>query len=167
MPGSGTGWRNFYCPAEVRCGEHCGFKSHKSCSGKSRWARRADPPVPSLWSGRGRQHDHQDQRIPIASALPARARLHRGSVARRGRLGAWQRTTATASIGGDLYPSGHQFGIPGYRNPVAHPYEIVYLSLKRARERTRLAPVRFRPWLQISRLALSSFRYARRGWVYL
>ena len=24
-----------------------------------------------------------------------------------------------------LYPSGFQFGIPGYRNPVANPYEIV------------------------------------------
>ncbi|MGO9015479.1 MAG: putative glycoside hydrolase [Dissulfurispiraceae bacterium] len=47
-----------------------------------------------------------------------------------------------------LYPSGFQFGIPGYRNPVAHPYEIVYLSLKKSRERTQIAPVRFRPWLQ-------------------
>ncbi len=50
-----------------------------------------------------------------------------------------------------LYPSGYQFGIPGYRNPVAHPYEIVYLSLKRARERTGLPPIRFRPWLQAFR----------------
>jgi hypothetical protein len=47
-----------------------------------------------------------------------------------------------------LYPSGFQFGIPGYANPVAHPYEIVSLTLARARERTGLAPVRFRPWLQ-------------------
>ncbi|MCL5022856.1 MAG: GTP-binding protein [Nitrospirae bacterium] len=47
-----------------------------------------------------------------------------------------------------LYPSGFRFGIPGYRNPVAHPHEIVYLSLKNARERTRLPSVRFRPWLQ-------------------
>ncbi len=50
-----------------------------------------------------------------------------------------------------LYPSGFQFGIPGYRNPVAHPYEIVYLSLRKAGERTRLSPVRFRPWLQAFR----------------
>ena len=50
-----------------------------------------------------------------------------------------------------LYPSGFQYGIPGYRNPVAHPYEIVYLSLKKARERTHLPPVRFRPWLQAFR----------------
>lgn len=50
-----------------------------------------------------------------------------------------------------LYPSGFQFGIPGYKNPVRHPYEIVNLSLVRARDRTRLAPVRFRPWLQAFR----------------
>jgi len=47
-----------------------------------------------------------------------------------------------------LYPSGFQYGIPGYRNPVANPYEIVYLTLRRAQERTQLPPVRFRPWLQ-------------------
>ncbi len=50
-----------------------------------------------------------------------------------------------------LYPSGFQYGIPGYRNPVAHPYEIVYLSLRKAGERTRLSPLRFRPWLQAFR----------------
>ena len=47
-----------------------------------------------------------------------------------------------------LYPSGFQYGIPGYRIPVSHPHEIVYLSLKRAKERTRLPSIRFRPWLQ-------------------
>jgi len=50
-----------------------------------------------------------------------------------------------------LYPSGFQYGIPGYRNPVANPYEIVYLSLKRAQERTNLPSYRFRPWLQAFR----------------
>lgn len=50
-----------------------------------------------------------------------------------------------------LYPSGFQFGIPGYRNPVANSNRIVYLSLQRARERTQLPPVRFRPWLQAFR----------------
>jgi hypothetical protein len=50
-----------------------------------------------------------------------------------------------------LYPSGFQYGIPGYRNPVANPYEIVYLSLKRAQERTNFPPHRFRPWLQVFR----------------
>jgi hypothetical protein len=47
-----------------------------------------------------------------------------------------------------LYPSGFMYGIPNYRNPVEHPYEIVRFSLDRARERTGLDPIRFRPWLQ-------------------
>ena len=50
-----------------------------------------------------------------------------------------------------LYPSGFQFGIPGFRIPVAHPYEIVRLSLDRAALRSGLAPVHFRPWLQAFR----------------
>jgi len=50
-----------------------------------------------------------------------------------------------------LYPSGFRFGIPGYRNPVANPYEIVSLSLKKAQERTAIPAVRFRPWLQAFR----------------
>ena len=50
-----------------------------------------------------------------------------------------------------LYPSGFQYGIPGYRIPVENPYEIVYLTLKRAQERTNLPSIRFRPWLQAFR----------------
>lgn len=50
-----------------------------------------------------------------------------------------------------LYPSGFQFGIPGYSNPVAHPYEIVYRSLQTAQARTRGTAVRYRPWLQAFR----------------
>jgi hypothetical protein len=50
-----------------------------------------------------------------------------------------------------LYPSGYQFGIPNYRNPVKNPYEIIHLSLKRAQERTGASPLRFRPWLQAFR----------------
>jgi len=50
-----------------------------------------------------------------------------------------------------LYPSGFQFGIPGYRLPVAHPYEIVYLTLKKGRERAGIQPNRFRPWIQAFR----------------
>jgi hypothetical protein len=50
-----------------------------------------------------------------------------------------------------LYPSGFRYGIPGYRIPVANTYEIVYRTLKRAQERTQLAPTRFRPWLQAFR----------------
>ncbi len=50
-----------------------------------------------------------------------------------------------------LYPSGFQFGIPGYRNPVANSNRIVYLTLQRAQERTQIPSVRFRPWLQAFR----------------
>ncbi len=47
-----------------------------------------------------------------------------------------------------LYPSGFSFGIPNYRNPIEHPYEIVRLTLDRAAERAQIDPIRFRPWLQ-------------------
>lgn len=57
-----------------------------------------------------------------------------------------------------LYPSGFQFGIPGYRNPVQNPHEIVYLSLKKAQERTKVSPLRFRPWLQ----AFKDYAFDRR-----
>jgi hypothetical protein len=50
-----------------------------------------------------------------------------------------------------VYPSGYHLGIPNYRNPVQHSYKIVYLSLKRAVERTQVSPLRFRPWLQAFR----------------
>lgn len=50
-----------------------------------------------------------------------------------------------------VYPSGYHLGIPNYRNPVQHPYEIVHLTLKKAQERTRASSLRFRPWLQAFR----------------
>jgi len=50
-----------------------------------------------------------------------------------------------------LYPSCFQFGIPSYRMPVAHPREIVFLSLQNARERSGIPSIRFRPWLQAFR----------------
>lgn len=50
-----------------------------------------------------------------------------------------------------LYPSGFQFGIPNYRNPVQHPYEIINLTLKEAQKRTNASPAKFRPWLQAFR----------------
>jgi hypothetical protein len=50
-----------------------------------------------------------------------------------------------------LYPSCFQFGIPGYRLPVANPRAIVFLSLQNARERTGIPSIRFRPWLQAFR----------------
>jgi len=57
-----------------------------------------------------------------------------------------------------LYPSGFHLGIPGYRNPVANSNRIVYLSLKKAEERTNLPTVRFRPWLQ----AFKDYAFDRR-----
>ncbi len=50
-----------------------------------------------------------------------------------------------------LYPSGFQFGIPCYPNPVHHPREVVRLSLEKAKQRTGLPAMRFRPWLQAFR----------------
>jgi hypothetical protein len=50
-----------------------------------------------------------------------------------------------------LYPSGFNFGAGGYTNPMENPYEIISLSLEKARKRTGLAAVRFRPWLQAFR----------------
>lgn len=50
-----------------------------------------------------------------------------------------------------LYPSGFQFGVGEYKNPVKNPYEIVYLSLRKAQIRSGLPAVRFRPWLQAFR----------------
>jgi hypothetical protein len=57
-----------------------------------------------------------------------------------------------------LYPSGFQFGIPGYPNPVAHAQEIVRFSLDRALARTHVSPLRFRPWLQ----AFKDYAFDRR-----
>jgi hypothetical protein len=50
-----------------------------------------------------------------------------------------------------LYPSGFQHGVGEYRNPVANPFEIVYLTLEQARRRAELPARRFRPWLQAFR----------------
>jgi hypothetical protein len=58
-----------------------------------------------------------------------------------------------------LYSSGFTFGIPGYRDPVQHPYEIVRLSLDRARARTGALPQKFRPWLQ----AFKDYAFDRRA----
>jgi len=57
-----------------------------------------------------------------------------------------------------LYPSGFQFGIPGYRNPVKNSQEIIYLSLKKAQERSDWNPKRFKPWLQ----AFKDYAFDRR-----
>jgi hypothetical protein len=47
-----------------------------------------------------------------------------------------------------VYPSGYHKGIPGYRNPVEHPYQVVFESVRLIRKRTAGAVVRVRPWLQ-------------------
>ncbi len=47
-----------------------------------------------------------------------------------------------------VYPSGYHLGIPGYRNPVQHPYEIVRDSVKLVRQRSQNPAAQVRPWLQ-------------------
>jgi hypothetical protein len=47
-----------------------------------------------------------------------------------------------------VYPSGYHLGIPRYPNPVEHPYEIVFESIKLIRKRTQNFPVKIRPWIQ-------------------
>jgi hypothetical protein len=46
------------------------------------------------------------------------------------------------------YPSSYHLGIPGYRNSVAHPYEVVLETVRRARERTAGTRAQVRPWIQ-------------------
>jgi hypothetical protein len=45
------------------------------------------------------------------------------------------------------YPSAYHRGIPGYPNPMTHPYEIVRETVRRMRERAGPA-ARVRPWIQ-------------------
>ena len=47
-----------------------------------------------------------------------------------------------------VYPSGYHRGIPGFRNPVEHPFEVVHESVKLIRKRSANTVVRVRPWLQ-------------------
>jgi hypothetical protein len=47
-----------------------------------------------------------------------------------------------------VYPSSYHLGIPGYPNPVTHPYQIVFESVRMVRKRAAPHPVRVRPWLQ-------------------
>ncbi len=47
-----------------------------------------------------------------------------------------------------VYPSGYQMGIPGFRNPVHHPYEVVHESVRLIQKRAAHTRVRVRPWLQ-------------------
>jgi len=47
-----------------------------------------------------------------------------------------------------VYPSGYHVGIPGFRNPVLNPYEVVNQSVKLIRKRSAGLTVQVRPWLQ-------------------
>ena len=47
-----------------------------------------------------------------------------------------------------VYPSGYHRGIPGVRNPVAQPYEIVKESVRLTRKRSPAGTAQVRPWLQ-------------------
>ena len=47
-----------------------------------------------------------------------------------------------------VYPSGYHVGIPGFRNPVQNPYEVVNQSVKLIRKRSAGLTVQVRPWLQ-------------------
>jgi hypothetical protein len=58
-----------------------------------------------------------------------------------------------------LYPSCFQYGIPGYSNSVAYPYEIIHNTLENAQKRLHVSPMRFRPWLQ----AFKDYAFDRRA----
>ena len=47
-----------------------------------------------------------------------------------------------------LYPSTFGSGIPGYKNAIAHPYEIIYHSALRAVNRLQPLGCSVRPWIQ-------------------
>jgi hypothetical protein len=47
-----------------------------------------------------------------------------------------------------VYPSGYHLGVPGYRNPVTHPYNVVFESVRMIRKRATPHLVGVRPWLQ-------------------
>jgi hypothetical protein len=47
-----------------------------------------------------------------------------------------------------LYPSTFGSGIPGYQYAIAHPYEIVYETMKRAVSRVEPLGCQVRPWIQ-------------------
>jgi len=47
-----------------------------------------------------------------------------------------------------VYPSGYHMGIPGFRNPVHNPYEVVRESVRLIQQRASQSRVRVRPWIQ-------------------
>jgi hypothetical protein len=46
------------------------------------------------------------------------------------------------------YPSAYHRGIPGRRDPVQHPREVVFETVRRMKERAAGTPARVRPWIQ-------------------
>lgn len=50
-----------------------------------------------------------------------------------------------------LYPSGFHLGIPEYKDPMKHMYEVIFYTLEEAYNRTGIDRRRFRPWLQAFR----------------
>jgi hypothetical protein len=46
------------------------------------------------------------------------------------------------------YPSAYHRGIPNYPIPVARPYEVVFETVRRVRERSGHAGTQVRPWIQ-------------------
>lgn len=59
-----------------------------------------------------------------------------------------------------LYPSTFGSGIPGYRQAVAHPYEIVFESMKRALSKVKPWNCQVRPWIQ----DFADFRFDKRSY---
>jgi hypothetical protein len=47
-----------------------------------------------------------------------------------------------------VYPSGYHLGIPGVRNPVTNPFEVVKESVRLTRQRSQNPAAQVRPWLQ-------------------
>lgn len=47
-----------------------------------------------------------------------------------------------------VYPSHYPVGFEGFANPAAHPYEIIYRSLKKAEDKMTNTRAKLRPWLQ-------------------
>jgi hypothetical protein len=50
-----------------------------------------------------------------------------------------------------VYPSHYPPGFQNFKNPAAHPYEVIHYSMSRAAERMLAAsstPVKLRPWIQ-------------------
>lgn len=59
-----------------------------------------------------------------------------------------------------LYPSTFDNGIPGYKLPIAYPYEVIYESARRAVSRVNWLGCAVRPWIQ----DFQDYRFDRRSY---